>query len=62
MTFPKIKINESKANDILEEGGMFDAYKYLLEQLCKHGLPSGNIFEYASYVIKNYEKKWKKKV
>ena len=58
---PRIEISEKKAKIILEEGGMFDAYKYLLEQLCKNGLPSGNIFEYSSYIIKNYEKKWKEK-
>ena len=40
---------------------MLDAYKYVLSQLCKQGLPSGNIFEYASIVVKNYEKKWKEK-
>ena len=56
---PKIKISEEKAQQILEEGGMLDAYKYLIEQLCKNGLPEGNLFEYASYVIQNYEKKWK---
>ena len=58
---PKIRISEKKAHTILEEGGMFDAYKYLLEQLCKNGLPPGNIFEYAAYIIENYEKKWKEK-
>jgi len=59
---PKIpKISGQKAQKILEEGGMLDAYKYVLAQLCKHGLPDGNIFEYASYVVKNYEKKWKEK-
>ena len=58
---PKIKISEKKAQNILEEGGMFDAYKYLLEQLCKKGLPTENVFDYASYVITNYEKKWKEK-
>ena len=56
---PKIKISEEKAQQILEEGGMLDAYKYLIEQLCKNGLPEGNLFEYASYVIQSYEKKWK---
>ena len=58
---PKIKITEEKAQQILEEGGMLDAYKYLIEQLCKNGLPDGNLFEYASYIIQNYEKKWKMK-
>ena len=56
---PRIKISEEKAQQILEEGGMLDAYKYLIEQLCKNGLPEGNLFEYASYVIQNFEKKWK---
>ena len=55
------KISGQKAQKILEDGGMLDAYKYVLSQLCKHGLPSGNIFEYASYTVKNYEKKWKEK-
>ena len=54
-------ISGAKAQKILEEGGMLDAYKYVLSQLCKQGLPNGNIFEYASIVVKNYEKKWKEK-
>jgi hypothetical protein len=58
---PKIKISEKKTQQILEEGGMLDAYKYLVVQLCKNGLPIGNLFEYSAYVIKNYEKKWKEK-
>jgi len=58
---PKIIISSKKAQNILEEGGMFDAYKHLLAELCKNGLPNGNIFDYASYVVKNYEKKWKEK-
>ena len=56
-----LKISEKKAQNILEEGGMLDAYKYLIIQLCKNGLPTGNLFEYSAYVIKNYEKKWKEK-
>ena len=59
---PKIKISEKKVQTILEQGGMLDSYKYLLEQLCKNGLPKGdNLFDYASYVIEKYEKKWKEK-
>jgi hypothetical protein len=30
-----------------------------MESLCKNGLPSGDLFEYAAYTIANYEKKWK---
>ena len=44
-----IKISEKKAQNILEEGGMLDAYKYLIIQLCKNGLPTGNLFEYSAY-------------
>ena len=54
-------ISGAQAQKILEDGGMLDAYKYVLSQLCKQGLPTGNIFEYASIVVKNYEKKWKEK-
>ena len=54
-------VSGAKAQKILEEGGMLDAYKYVLSQLCKQGLPNGNIFEYASIIVKNYEKKWKEK-
>lgn len=56
-----VKISEKRAQSILENGGMLDAYKHLIIQLCKNGLPNGNLFEYAAYVIKNYEKKWKEK-
>ena len=56
-----VNISGAKAQKILEDGGMLDAYKYVLSQLCKQGLPTGNIFEYASIVVKNYEKKWKEK-
>ena len=56
-----IEMSHKKAQHILEEGGMIDAYKHLIEHLCKNGLPSGNLYEYSSDIIKNYEKEWKKK-
>lgn len=31
----------------------------LLKSLCKHGLPAGNIFEYAALQIQKYERKLK---
>jgi hypothetical protein len=31
-----------------------------LVNLCKNGLPSGDLFEYAAFTIASYEKKWKK--
>ena len=44
---PNIKISEKKAQSTLEKGGMLDAYKYLITQLCKNGLPIGNLFHCA---------------
>ena len=58
---PQIKISEKKTQAILEDSGMLDAYKYLIVQLCKNGFPTGNLFEYSAYIIRNYEKKWKEK-
>lgn len=26
--------------------------------ICKNGLPEGNVFEYSSFLVLNYEKKW----
>ena len=56
-----IEITRKKAQNILVEAGMIDAYKYLIEDLCKKGLPLDNLYEYSADVIKNYEKEWKKK-
>lgn len=60
------QMTEKRAQKILKNGGMIDAYKCififnldLMESLCKNGLPSGDIYEYAAYTITNYEKKWK---
>jgi len=56
-----IQMNQKKAQNLLEEGGMIDAYKYLISHLCKNGMPPGDLYEYSSLIIKNYEKEWKKK-
>ena len=56
-----IEMSHKKAQHILEEGGMIEAYKYLITHLCKNGLPTGSLYEYSSGIIKNYEKEWKKK-
>lgn len=56
-----IEISHKKAQKILEEGGMIDAYKHLISDLFKNGMPEGNLYEYSSNIIKNYEKEWKRK-
>ena len=55
------KFTEKKTHNILKENGILDAYKYLIINLCKNGLPKGNLFEYSAYIRKKYEKKWKEK-
>jgi hypothetical protein len=30
-----------------------------LTNICKNGLPEGDVFEYAAYLFQNYENKWK---
>lgn len=50
---------EKKAHKLLKNHGMLDAYKYVLANICKDGLPQGDVFEYAAYLFGNYEKKWK---
>lgn len=50
---------EKKAHKLLKNNGMLDAYKYVLANICKDGLPEGDIFEYSAYLFGSYEKKWK---
>ncbi|EAR95805.3 hypothetical protein TTHERM_00877000 (macronuclear) [Tetrahymena thermophila SB210] len=50
--------NEQKNNTtILETSGILDAYEYFLRQLCKNGLPSGNVYEFAAQQILKFERK-----
>ncbi len=50
---------EKKTHKLLKNNGMLDGYKYVLANICKDGLPQGDIFEYSAYLFQNYEKKWK---
>ena len=36
---------------------VFKFLKVLLKQLCKYGLPEGNVFEFAAKSIEKFEKK-----
>ena len=54
------KISHKNAQKILEDGGMIEAYKYLIQNLCKNGMPEGNVYDYCSDFIKNFEKVWKR--
>lgn len=38
---------------------MLNAYEYFLRKLCKEGLPTQNIFEYAAQQVLKFEKKKK---
>ena len=54
------KMSHKNAQKILEEGGMIEAYKYLIKNLCKNGMPEGNVYDYCSDFIKNFERVWQK--
>jgi hypothetical protein len=54
------KISQKNAQKILEEGGMIEAYKYLIKNLCKNGMPEGNVYDYCADFIKNFERVWQK--
>ena len=54
------KISHKNAQKILEDGGMIEAYKYLIKNLCKNGMPEGNVYDYCSDFIKNFEKVWQR--
>ena len=56
-----IKMKQEKILTILENSGIIEAYKILMNNLHTNGLPEENIYEYSSNFIKNYEKQWKEK-
>jgi len=54
------KIDHINAQKILEESGMIEAYKQLIKNLCQNGMPEGNVYNYCSEFIKNFERVWQK--
>ncbi len=44
---PKPKQEE----DIIKESGLLEAYELFLRAVCKHGLPEGNVYEFAAQQI-----------
>ena len=57
----EIKISQKDVLLTLEEGGIIEAYKNLINNLRQNGIPPGNIYEYSAKMIRDYEKEWKKK-
>ena len=55
-----IKISQKYAKKILEESGIIEAYKHLIKNLCKNGMPEGNVYDYCSEYVKNFERIWQK--
>lgn len=43
----------------LKQSGILDSYQYLLTSLCKYGLPTGDLYEFAALTVLRYEKKVK---
>jgi hypothetical protein len=44
---------------MLLNSGLLEGYEFILKSLCKAGLPEGNIFDYASTKLLQFETKWK---
>ena len=57
----EIKISQKDVLLTLEEGGIIEAYKNLINNLRQNGIPPGNIYDYSAKMIRDYEKEWKKK-
>jgi len=51
----------AKQENVLVSAGLLDGYDYLQRQICKHGFPKGNVFEYAAITMLKYERKLKAK-
>ena len=50
---------KKKGLKTLKQSGILNAYEYLLEQLCKYGLPQGDLYEFSALTVLKYEKKFK---
>jgi hypothetical protein len=46
-----------KEEDLIKESGLLEAYELFLRAVCKHGLPEGNVYEFAAQQIERYERK-----
>ena len=57
----QVKVSKKKALSILEDSGIIEAYDYLINNIKETGWPKKDLYEYSANIIKNYEKKWKKK-
>ena len=57
----QLAINTRQVLSILEDSGIIEAYKYLINSIEKTGWPKKDLYEYSSNIIKGYESKWKKK-
>ena len=42
---------------MIRDTGLLEAYELFLRSICKHGLPTGDIYEFAAQQIEKYEKK-----
>lgn len=43
----------------MKQSGILDSYQYLLTSLCKYGLPTGDLYEFAALQVLRFEKKQK---
>lgn len=50
---------KKKGLKTLKQSGILDSYQYLLTSLCKYGLPTGDLYEFAALQVLRFEKKQK---
>jgi hypothetical protein len=52
MDEPAEKIERTKGDDyLIKETGLLEAYEQFLRTICKYGLPTGDIYEFAAQQI-----------
>ena len=55
-------IIRTKGDDyLIKDTGLLEAYELFLRTICKYGLPTGDIYEFAAQQIEKYERKKKAK-
>lgn len=46
---------------LIKDTGLLEAYEQFLRTICKYGLPTGDIYEFAAQQIQKFERKKKAK-
>lgn len=56
------KVNRVRGDDyLIKDTGLLEAYEQFLRTICKYGLPTGDIYEFAAQQVEKFERKKKAK-